>query len=113
MLLQGASAVAKALGGKGFDFSINAELYKQGQAGVSALTKLLFDPEEIKAEGEKAVQAANDVLMKLENDRAGLILTQRGLNQNKTTSTKSSGTTSTQCSGKPVCHPQWHGALQG
>jgi hypothetical protein len=100
MLLQGASAVAKALGGKGFEFSINAELYKQGQAGVSALTKLLFDPEEIKAEGAKAVQAANDVLMKLENDRAGLILTQRGLNQNKTTSTKSSGTTSTQSAEK-------------
>ena len=28
-----------------------------------------FDPEEVKAEGEKAVQAANDVLIKLENDR--------------------------------------------
>ena len=89
MLLQGASAVAKALGGKGFDFSINAELYKQGQAGVSALTKLLFDPEEIKAEGEKAVQAANDVLTKLENDRAGLILSQRA-GAGGATSTKSS-----------------------
>lgn len=93
MLLQGASAVAKALGGKGFDFSINAELYKQAQSGVSALTKLLFDPEEIKSEGEKAVQAANDVLTKLENDRAGLILSQR--NSAGTTSTKSSGNTST------------------
>lgn len=94
MLLQGASAVAKALGGKGFDFSINAELYKQGQAGVSALTKLLFDPEEIKAEGEKAVQAANDVLLKLENDGAGLILSQRA-GAGGATSTKSSATTST------------------
>ena len=95
MILQGASAVAKALGGKGFDFSINAELYKQGQAGVSALTKLLFDPEEVKAEGEKAIQAANDVLRKLENDRAGLILSQRSGAVNST-STKSSGSTSTQ-----------------
>lgn len=92
MLLQGASAVAKALGGKGFDFSINAELYKQGQAGVSALTKLLFDPEEIKAEGEKAVQAANDVLIKLENDRAGLILSQRaGATSKKTSAGASKG----------------------
>ena len=92
MLLQGASAVAKALGGKGFDFSINAELYKQGQAGVSALTKLLFDPEEIKAEGEKAVQAANDVLTKLENDRAGLILSQRaGDTSNKSSAGASKG----------------------
>ena len=89
MLLQGASAVAKALGGKGFDFSINAELYKQGQSGVSALTKLLFDPEEVKSEGEKAVQAANDVLIKLENDRAGLILSQRS-GAGNSTSTKSS-----------------------
>lgn len=96
MLLQGASAVAKALGGKGFDFSINAELYKQGQAGVSALTKLLFDPAEIKTEGEKAIQAANDILTKLENDRAGLILMQRGLNQNKTTSTKSAEKSTTE-----------------
>ena len=93
MLLQGASAVAKALGGKGFDFSINAELYKQGQAGVSALTKLLFDPAEIKTEGEKAIQAANDVLTKLENDRAGLILSQRAVPGNST-SVKSSGSTS-------------------
>ncbi len=93
MLLQGASAVAKALGGKGFDFSINAELYKQGQAGVSAFTKLLFDPAEIKTEGEKAVQAANDVLLKLENDRAGLILSQRS-GAGNSTSTKSSGSIS-------------------
>ena len=99
MILQGASAVAKALGGKGFDFSINAELYKQGQAGVSALTKLLFDPAEIKAEGEKAIQAANDVLTKLENDRAGLILSQRAVPGNST-SVKSSGSTSTQSAEK-------------
>ena len=94
MLLQGASAVAKALGGKGFDFSINAELYKQGQAGVSALTKLLFDPEEIKSEGAKAVQAANDVLTKLENDRAGLILSQRAGDGNSTSTKSTSGSTS-------------------
>ena len=99
MLLQGASAVAKALGGKGFDFSINEELYKQGQAGVSALTKLLFDPAEIKAEGKKAIQAANDVLTKLENDRAGLILSQRA-GAGNSTSTKSSGSTSTQSAEK-------------
>lgn len=94
MLLQGASAVAKALGGKGFDFSINAELYKQGQAGVSALTKLLFNPAEIKAEGEKAIQAANDVLIKLENDRAGLILSQRAGDGNSTSTKSTSGSTS-------------------
>jgi len=86
MLLRGASAVSKALGFGEINFSINEELYKKAQAGVSALTKLLFDPEEIKSEGEKAVQAANDVLTKLENDRAGLILSQRA----GATSTKSS-----------------------
>ena len=94
LLLQGASAVAKALGGKGFDFSINAELYKQGQAGVSAFTKLLFDPAEIKTEGEKAIQAANDVLTKLENDRAGLILSQRAGAGNSTSTKSTSGSTS-------------------
>lgn len=101
MLLQGASAVAKALGGKGFDFSINAELYKQGQAVASAFTKLLFDPEEVKAEGEKLIAEARAVWQKLENEQAGFILTQRGLSQNKTTSTKStSGSTSTQSAEK-------------
>lgn len=93
MLLQGASAVAKALGMEGFNFSINAELYTQAQNGINAITKLLFDPAEIKAEGEKAIQAANDVLTKLENDRAGLILSQRAVPGNST-SVKSSGSTS-------------------
>lgn len=91
MLLRGASAVSKALGFGEINFSINEELYKQAQSGVSALTKLLFDTAEIKAEGEKAIQAANDVLTKLENDKAGLILSQRSGNS---TSTKSSGSTS-------------------
>lgn len=86
MLLRGASAVSKALGFGEINFSINEELYKQAQSGVSALTKLLFDPEEIKAEGEKAVQAANDVLLKLENDRAGLILSQRAGDTSKKSS---------------------------
>ena len=90
MLLRGASAVSKALGFGEINFSINEELYKQAQSGVSALTKLLFDPEEIKAEGEKAIQAANDVLTKLENDRAGLILSQRAGDTSKKSSAKTS-----------------------
>ena len=90
MLLRGASAVSKALGFGEINFSINEELYKQAQSGVSALTKLLFDPEEIKAEGAKAVQAANDVLLKLENDRAGLILSQRAGDTSKKSGAKTS-----------------------
>lgn len=100
MLLQGASAVAKALGMEGFSFSINAELYTQAQNGINAITKLLFDPEEVKAEGEKSIAEARAIWQKLENEQAGFILTQRGLNQNKTTSTKSSGTTSTKSADK-------------
>jgi uncharacterized protein YoxC len=101
MLLQGASAVAKALGMEGFNFSINAELYTQAQNGINAITKLLFDPEEVKAEGEKLIAEAESIWRKLENEQAGFILTQRGLNENKTTSTKStSGSTSTQSAEK-------------
>ena len=96
MLLQGASAVAKALGMEGFNFSINAELYKQAQNGINAITKLLFDPAEVKAEGEKFISEARAVWQKLENEQAGFILTQRQLSQNKTAPTKStSGSTST------------------
>ena len=101
MLLQGASAVAKALGMEGFNFSINAELYKQAQNGINAITKLLFDPAEVKAEGEKAIAEARAVWQKLENEQAGFILTLRGLGQNKTTPTKStSGSTSTKSAEK-------------
>ena len=100
MLLQGASAVAKALGMEGFSFSINAELYTQAQNGINAITKLLFDPEEVKAEGEKSIAEARAIWQKLENEQAGFILTQRGLNENKTTSTKSSSTTSTKSADK-------------
>ena len=100
MLLQGASAVAKALGMEGFNFSINAELYTQAQNGINAITKLLFDPEEVKSEGEKLIAEARAVWQKLENEQAGFILTQRGLNENKTTSTKSSSTTSTKSADK-------------
>lgn len=101
MLLQGASAVAKALGMEGFNFSINAELYTQAQNGINAITKLLFDPEEVKAEGEKLIAEAENIWRKLENEQAGLILSQRGLGQNKTAPTKStSGSTSTQSAEK-------------
>ena len=94
MLLRGASAVSKALGFGEINFSINEELYKQAQNGINAITKLLFDPEEVRAEGKKAIAEARAIWQKLENEQAGFILTQRGLNENKTTSTKSSGTTS-------------------
>lgn len=100
MLLRGASAVSKALGFGEINFSINEELYKQAQNGINAITKLLFDPEEVREEGEKAIAEARAIWQKLENEQAGLILTQRGLNQNKTTSTKSSGTTSTKLADK-------------
>ena len=38
------------------------------------LAKLVFDPEEIKKEGDKAIEEAKTALTKLENERAGLIL---------------------------------------
>ena len=38
------------------------------------LAKLVFDPEEIKKEGDKAIEEAKTGLTKLENERAGMIL---------------------------------------
>jgi hypothetical protein len=41
------------------------------------LAKLIFDPEETRRKGEEDAKARQDELLKLENDRAGLILAQR------------------------------------
>ena len=38
------------------------------------LAKLVFDPEEVKKEGDKAIEEAKTALTKLENERAGMIL---------------------------------------
>jgi len=42
-----------------------------GDKAADYITKLGFDPEQVKAEGEKSVKEANDALTKLKNDRAG------------------------------------------
>jgi hypothetical protein len=41
------------------------------------LAKLAFDPEQTKKDGEKVIKESQEALAKLENDRAGYILTQR------------------------------------
>lgn len=42
-----------------------------GDKAADYITKLGFDPEKVKADGEKSVKEANDALIKLKNDRAG------------------------------------------
>jgi len=63
-LLAGIDEVGKALGQ---DFGL-----EEGFSG--GLAKLVFDPEETKKEGEKTVEEAKKQLIKLQNDRDGLVL---------------------------------------
>jgi hypothetical protein len=52
--------------------NINAKLDESfGDTAADYLTKLAFDPEKTKADGEAAVQEQSKVLTKLKNDRAG------------------------------------------
>ena len=41
------------------------------------LAKLAFDPEQTKKDGEKVIKESQDALLKLQNDRAGYVLSQR------------------------------------
>jgi hypothetical protein len=45
------------------------------------LAKLAFDPEQTKKDGEKVIKESQEALAKLENDRAGYILSQRDIDK--------------------------------
>jgi hypothetical protein len=64
LLLKTVDMVGKALGQ---DFGLE-EKFSGG------LAKLVFDPEEVKKEGDKTIEEAKTALTKLENERAGMIL---------------------------------------
>ena len=64
LLLKTVDMVGEALGQ---DFGLE-EKFSGG------LAKLVFDPEEVKKEGDKAIEEAKTALTKLENERAGMIL---------------------------------------
>ena len=64
LLLKTVDLVGEALGQ---DFGLE-EKFSGG------LAKLVFDPEEVKKEGDKTIEEAKTALTKLENERAGMIL---------------------------------------
>jgi hypothetical protein len=64
LLLSTVDAVGEALGQ---DFGL-----EEGFSG--GLASMIFDPEEVKKEGDKTIEEAKNALTKLENERAGLIL---------------------------------------
>jgi hypothetical protein len=61
--------------GVNIDFKLNGQGIDDAN---TFLSKLIFDPEKTKADGEAAAAEAEKVLLKLQNDRAGLILSQNG-----------------------------------
>jgi hypothetical protein len=64
ILLQGIDAIGSA-------FGKNFGLFEGFTGGIA---KMVFDPDEVAAEGDKAIEAAKAVNAKLKNDRAGLQL---------------------------------------
>ena len=60
--------VSEKLGlGEAISFSINGEITKINESLAKSAAKLLFDPEEMKAEGKKADEEANKELVTLQN----------------------------------------------
>lgn len=57
---------------------------KMGDKAVDFITKLAFDPEKTKAEGEATIKNSNDTLTKLLNDRAGYQLSSQAIDKKAT-----------------------------
>lgn len=70
-----ANKVAELLGyGKITAFSINDEITKMTKGASESIAEFFFDPEATAAEANKTIRETKDALLKLENDRAGMIL---------------------------------------
>lgn len=93
---------SNAISGKNLiNISATAELNKSLFSLSESTAKSIFDVEGLKAESAKQQKEYEAEIKKLENEKAGLILRQRELSQNKTAPTKStSGSTSTKSSEK-------------
>lgn len=101
LMIKTANAVSDKLGfGKITDFNIDNAIDKVKNWGIQSVADLLFDVNQTELT-DKINKYKSDIL-KTQNDLAGNILNQRELNQNKTTSTKSSEGKSTQKSDKSV-----------
>lgn len=73
-LIAAANKVSELLGfGKAIDFSINESISNLNAAAADKLTKMLFDPEQVRADAEKANAEAVDKLKALKNQRDGIL----------------------------------------
>ncbi len=73
--INGLIGLVNQIPGVDIDFKINGAIVDQT---TDYLTKLIFDPEEVKAQGEAATAEAKAQLLKTQNDLAGLQLAQQG-----------------------------------
>lgn len=82
LLIEGANKLSDALGfGKITTFNINAELTKLTKSAAEFGSKLLFDPEEIEAESNKAIKEAKQGLNQMKSDRDGYVLSLRDMDK--------------------------------
>lgn len=81
LVLVTANKVSKALGfGEITAFNLNNEISKLVQKGAEMGAKFLFDPAEVKAEGQKTINEAKDKLAQMKSDRDGFLLDMKKTN---------------------------------
>ena len=77
-----ANKVAELLGyGKITAFNINAEITKFTKGASESIAEYFFDPDATAAEANKTIAETKNALLKLENDRAGMILSLRDMDK--------------------------------
>ena len=77
-----ANKVSELLGyGKITAFSINDEITKFTKGAAQSMAEYFFDPDATAAEANKTIAETKNALLKLENDRAGMILSLRDMDK--------------------------------
>ena len=81
-VIETANAVSDALGfGKITTTNLNKEISKLTEAASEGLTKFIFDPKEVEAEGDKTIQETKNKLAALKNEAAGFELALKEMNK--------------------------------
>ena len=82
ILIKTANAVSKVLGfGEITAINLNEELTKLAELGADTVSKFVFNPEEVAANGDAAIATAKDRVNKLLNQQAGYILQSQAIDK--------------------------------
>lgn len=82
LLIQTANKVSKILGfGEISALNLNEQISNLASLGAEKVASFVFDPNEVKAKGDKTVEEQKAILNKLANDRAGYVLQRRAIDK--------------------------------